>query len=304
MPVTEIVGTIDQFLEEMANSKRPRALTGRMSQATLTQYTNVLTFVWLPWFRENARHATSAAHILNQFEEHLQSQTGRMSKKPLSEQTIRTYVKIVRIYLKWAEVPTKDYVSLKAPERDIQVLTREEIDRMERAARSVRDKLIVRTLADTGIRVGEMVGLRSQDLKFESRNKKLGPAYYIEVKGKTGKRKVPVGPETWGRLKKYADLNGDEYIFMATRSDSTGKVNRLTESGAGQMISNLGKEAKIGKRVYPHLFRHSYATQKLSDGMDSVTLMHILGHQNLDMIAEVYAHLSVGQTYDAMMRTR
>ncbi len=300
---TEIVGSIDQFLDEMETSRRPRALTGKMSPATIRQYTNILTFVWLPWFRENARNSKNAAHLLNLFEERLQSRTGRMSKKSLSEQTIRTYVKIVRIYLKWAEVPTKDYVSLKAPERDIQVLTRDEIDRMERAARSVRDKLIVRTLADTGIRVGEMVGLRGQDLKIESRNKKLGPAYYIEVRGKTGRRKVPCSPETWGRLKKYADLNGDEFIFMATRSDKTGKVNRLTESGAGQMISNLGKEAKINKRVYPHLFRHSFATQKLSDGMDSVTLMTILGHRNLDMIAEVYAHLSVGQTYDAMMRS-
>src|SRR5215471_4047759 len=68
---------------------------------------------------------------------------------------------------------------------------------MEDAAVTERDKLIVRLLADTGIRVGELVRLTLNDLIERDR------AHYLRVAGKTGERMVPI-PRLYRRLARYA----------------------------------------------------------------------------------------------------
>jgi integrase/recombinase XerD len=73
------------------------------------------------------------------------------------------------------------------PKAILEVLSREEIAAMEDAARTERDKLIIRTLADTGIRVGELVKLRRSDLVTQGRQ------HYLRVRGKGSKeRLVPI----------------------------------------------------------------------------------------------------------------
>lgn len=56
------------------------------------------------------------------------------------------------------------------------------------------------------------------------------------------------------------------------------------------------------KRVHPHLFRHSYATWALQQGMSPIQLADILGHSSLLMIQRNYAHLSSRDAWDAMAR--
>ena len=102
----------------------------------------------------------------------------------------------MRAFRRWAEtegeitervrVPMK-----KLPRQLLEVLSSEEIRRMEDAARSERDELLVRTLADTGIRLGELLGLRAGDVVETSRGR-----YQLKVRGKTGERLVPVPPSS------------------------------------------------------------------------------------------------------------
>ena len=67
------------------------------------------------------------------------------------------------------------------------------------------------------------------------------------------------------------------------------------------MISTLAKIAGIRKRVYPHLFRQSFATWVLSRGMNPVQLKEILGHSSLAMITYVYNHLAPEDAHAALM---
>ena len=80
-------------------------------------------------------------------------------------------------------------------------------------------------------------------------------------------------------------------------------VPPLTTSGVDQMIRNVGELAGVGKRVYPHLLRHSFATWQLSRGMNPIQLAQILGHSSLTMIQAVYSHLSPVDAYEAVLRT-
>jgi len=62
-----------------------------------------------------------------------------------------------------------------------------------------------------------------------------------------------------------------------------------------------GTNDGIKKRVYPHLFRHSFATWALGQGMNPVQLKDILGHSTLAMITNVYSHLAPEDAYAALM---
>lgn len=76
----------------------------------------------------------------------------------------------------------------KLPVRDVEILSRDEVAKMENTARNERDKLIIRVLADTGVRVAELCGLRTADLLDRDRR------WYLRVRGKRGQRSPRPGP--------------------------------------------------------------------------------------------------------------
>jgi integrase/recombinase XerD len=206
------------------------------------------------------------------------------------------------VFLSWAQAEGEAGAararSPKTSRKLIDVLSREEIQAMEDRATAERDKLIVRVLADTGIRVGELVNLTVHDLVERDRS------HYLRVGGKTGERMVPV-PRLYRRLLRLAqrgrprDVPSDRLFISLRRRPGGdhgpppgGDHGPLTASGVEQVIQDLGTQASIGKRVYPHLLRHSYATWALTRGMNPIMLAHILGHTSLAMIQNVYSHLT------------
>jgi len=73
-------------------------------------------------------------------------------------------------------------------------------------------------------------------------------------------------------------------------------------SGLDQLIRGLAERAGFDKRVYPHLLRHSFATEMLNRGMDAITLSRILGHSSLVMIQRTYANQTVGDLSAALLK--
>jgi integrase len=209
------------------------------------------------------------------------------------------------VFLSWAEAEGEAVAARakapKAAKRLLDVLSREEIQAMEDVAATERDQLIVRVLADTGIRVGELVNLTVVDLVERDRS------HYLRVRGKSGERLVPI-PRLYRRLLRHAqrgrprDVQSDR-LFISLRCRPGGDHGPPTASGVEQVIHELGGTAEISKRVYPHLLRHSYATWALTRSMNPVMLAHILGHTSLSMIQNVYSHLTPTDAYQAMLET-
>lgn len=112
---------------------------------------------------------------------------------------------------------------------------------MEEAAKTERDALIVRLLADTGIRVGELVGLRIADLDRQPQ------AAFIKVRGKGGKdRKVPISPALQRRLAVYIERkrpreSASDRLFLSLKRRPGGDYAPLTTSGVDQLIRNLAQ---------------------------------------------------------------
>ena len=115
---------------------------------------------------------------------------------------------------------------------------------------------------------------------------------------------MPMTPTLRRRLGKLIAGRREEAagrIFVSLRRTRRGYAP-LTHSGVQQMIRAIAEVAGVDQRVYPHLFRHTYATEALRRGMNPLVLQKILGHETLDMITSVYSHLNVSDTHAAAMR--
>ncbi len=217
---------------------------------------------------------------------------------------MHSYLRTVNYFLSWAkkegEVGDAKAQLPRLPTRDIEILSRDEIAKLENTARNERDKLIIRVLGDTGVRVAELCGLRTGDLLERDRR------WYLRVRGKGDKdRLVPV-PDLHRRISRYirgrpVSLNSDRLLYGLKRRAGSDELEPLTPSGVEQMLRLVARAAGFERRVYPHLLRHSFATWQLSRGMNPILLADLLGHSSLVMIHRVYAHLTPSDAYDAIV---
>lgn len=188
-----------------------------------------------------------------------------------------------------ARSPVASIGRMRAHRREIVTLTRDEVERMiegqERAELGSRNRAMIAFLYDTGARVGELVHLRLEDVRLAE-----GIAV---VSGKTGERRVPLGMRLRAYLLAYVQsarprvlaFAESGILFLGRRGAP------LHENGVDQMIRRAARAAGITKRVYPHLLRHSFATQYIRNGGDPYTLQLILGHSTPAMVTR-YMHMA------------
>ena len=296
-PIARLVG--DYLAACRARGLSPRTIK--------SGYGYPLLHVFLPFCAE--QEITEVAEVdnrtLNRLSAKLMDSGGR-SQRPIGAHTIHAYMRAINQFLAWAagegEAVTAKAQLPRLPKKLIDVLTRDELQAMEDAAQTDRDRLLVRVLADTGIRVGELVGLRISDLDVIGRN------YFLRIRGKGARERfVPIPARIYRRLEHYATKQRPkgtrtDRLFLNSRRGLNGEYEALTESGVGQLLPVLAEQAGIQKRVYPHLLRHSFATWALTRGMNPMSLAKIMGHSSLIMIQQVYAHLTPADSYDALMK--
>ena len=148
-----------------------------------------------------------------------------------------------------------------------------------------RDRLIMRTLYATGIRLAELCALKFADLNYE------GQSLFIRD-GKEGKdRYVLADATTMQMLKEWqGDQGPDALIFdLGDR-----QIERLvTQYGTQTGLSQ--KYAAMERGLSPHSFRHAYATHLYETGVDLFTLKRWMGHAYLD-VTENYIETAVRRT--------
>lgn len=217
--------------------------------------------------------------------------------KALSNASIRSYLRQINVFLAWikAEKGIGNGTRAKLPKEKglvVEVLERAEITKLEHAADSERDQLIVRVLGDSGIRLGELMKLRTTDVI----DSPAGWQLHIEGKGDQ-QRQVPISAPLAKRLKVYIDkrrpkdATTDRLFVTSRRSRTTGEYVALSKRGVELMLRALADQAKITKRVYPHVFRHSLATHLLKKGLDPFMVAKLLGHRSLAMLWKTYGHV-------------
>lgn len=292
-------------LERLADDYLNNCAARGLSPRTLTNsYGYALRIVFLPWCKEQGIRDVKEldGRAVDRFTTSLLQ---RMPKgRPISKHTVHSYVRPVRQMLTWAahvgeEVRAKPQLPrCSKPIRD--VLSRAELDSMENAMSTERDKLIVRILADCGLRLWELAQLGPNAIV------RSGRQAHLRVLGKGGRwRDVPVPPQVLRRLERHIEGRttdrSEDRLWLSLRRGPMGSYEPLTSSGVYQVVRDAAERAAITKAVHPHLLRHSWITEMLRQGMNPVQLSIIAG-ASLQVIMEHYTHLTKDDAYDAMLR--
>ncbi len=184
----------------------------------------------------------------------------------------------------------------KQTEREIEVLSREELDRLLSAPLSIpsktkpllklRDAAILETLFSTGLRVSELCNLNKEKINLETGE--------LSVKGKRGKiRTVFLSEKAREMLKKYLEKRKDidPALFVNARKTSTTDQLRLTPRSVQRIVQKWAIAAGITKQITPHTLRHSFATDLLANGADLRSVQALLGHANIST-TQIYTHIT------------
>jgi integrase/recombinase XerD len=187
-------------------------------------------------------------------------------------------LKAVRQFCRWLlaegiidEDPSRTLKSPKTRAVPVKPLTRAEVTAIIAACRSQRDRAIIALLADTGLRIGELASITIGKLDRDEMK--------VYVLGKGGKwRTVPFSPQAARELNLYLRSRGSDRdeLWVGRR----GPINRRAVAA---VVSHAAARAGI-EGVYPHRFRHSFASRWLEEGLSEQGLMKIAGWSSRAML--------------------
>jgi integrase/recombinase XerD len=159
----------------------------------------------------------------------------------------------------------------KKPRRLPCVLSREEVEALLGAAHNAKHRAVLMTLYSTGLRVSEVAQLRLEDIDSQR--------MLIRVRQGKGRkdRVVMLSPVLLDHLRAYRRAQPrSPWLFPGGEPDQP-----LSVSAVQKVCGQAGRKAGIGKRVTPHLLRHSFATHLLESGADLRLIQTLLGHQSV-----------------------
>jgi integrase/recombinase XerD len=171
------------------------------------------------------------------------------------------------------------------------ILTETEAHRIVTAPRgrsplALRDRAILEALYGTGMRVGELIKLRPEDVDTEGRLVRI-----VEGKGRKD-RNVPLTTAAARAIAAYLThgrpslLRSEPWLFLAERG------KQLHRAQVGDVVKAWAKTAGVKKNVSCHTFRHSMATHLLRGRADIRQIQALLGHGSLST-TERYTHVEV-----------
>ena len=231
--------------------------------------------------------------------------------RTLGQKTQNYHLIALRAFLKYLsknDIPSlaPEKVELgKTPQRTVEFLTREELDRLFEAidlsnSPGLRDRAILETLFSTGLRVSELASLNREQVDLKRRE--------FMVRGKGRKpRIVFVSERCAGWLERYLKSREDNWkpLFINTRrmrktskppGIETDLLNlhekrRLTTVSIENIVRKAARMAGLIKKVTPHSLRHSFATNLLFRGADLRSVQDMLGHASITT-TQIYTHLT------------
>ena len=189
-------------------------------------------------------------------------------------------------------------VAFKTPKKLPRVLTPVEVQAILDGCQRLRDRLLFALIYDTGMRIGEALGLRHNDIAAAEREvtvRRRDNANGARVKSGDS-RTIPVSAELI-RLyadylhAEYGDLDSD-YVFVNLWGHPRG--HPLTYATAYDLVRRLRRlRRRIGIDFDPHWLRHTAATRMLRDGIGIEVVARLLGHSSVATTSSIYGHLTV-----------
>ena len=236
--------------------------------------------------------------------EYMRSFSAACYRKGLSAKSIQRRLSAARTFFRYLirekAIKSNPVASVSAPKAKKRLPGNLDADRMARLLQIEgdgpivdRDRAMLELLYSSGLRLAELVDLNLGDVDMQDAT--------VRVTGKGNKdRIVPVGRCALQALRQWAITRGDlagaaeKALFVSNRGA------RISPRSVQARVKHWAKQQGIDANVYPHLFRHSFATHVLESSHDLRGVQELLGHANI-ATTQVYTHLDfqhLAQIYD------
>jgi site-specific recombinase XerD len=223
----------------------------------------------------------------------------RATKETLKKKTQNYYLIALRSFLKYmartgiTSLPSDRIELAKVAERQIDYITAEELRRLLDAPngsdmKSLRDKAILELFFSTGLRVAELCSL-TRDVDFSREE--------FSIRGKGEKvRIVFLSDDARKAVKAYLakrdDVDDALFVKVAAEKKFNGESMPLSRRSVERIVKYYATKAGIvSKKVTPHVIRHSFATDLLSNGADIRSVQTLLGHSSITT-TQIYTHVT------------
>jgi site-specific recombinase XerD len=217
---------------------------------------------------------------------------------PMKRRTQNYYLIALRAFLKFLRmrgIPSlnPERIELaKVPERSLDLISGAELARLMAAPKAdsldgKRDRAILELLFSTGLRISELCALSIDDVDL-TRDE-------FSVRGKGDKvRVVFISDEAKSMVREYlaARKDMDDALFVRYgKKAHIGEDARITPRTVQRLLKRYAAKAGITRKVTPHVIRHSFATDLLSNGADLRSVQALLGHANIGT-TQIYTHVT------------
>ncbi len=206
--------------------------------------------------------------------------------------SVRTYARAVKVFLRWLyfedyiDIDVNKLLLMKATKDVIIPLSDTEVKELisyydNFTYLNCRNKTMLMLMLDCGLRLSEVVNLKISDLDLKNN--------YLIINGKGSKQRlVPFGLSTKKQLVIYmqyrVNLNNNNPLFLNQN------LTAITTNTIKMLFARLKKREKF-KRIYPHLLRHTFATNFIYAGGNLEVLRVLMGHSTIN-ITQIYIHLA------------
>jgi integrase/recombinase XerC len=236
--------------------------------------------------------------------EHLRSYSAACFRRGLSARSIQRRLSAARTFFRYLlrekHVRCNPVQSVSAPRGAKRLPENLDADRMARLLEIPgdgplvdRDRAILELLYSSGLRLAELTDLNLGDVDMQDAT--------VRVTGKGNKdRIVPVGSRAMQALARWQETRGalaapdERALFVSNRG------TRLSRRSVQARVDHWARRQGIDVKVYPHLFRHSFATHLLESSHDLRGVQELLGHANIST-TQIYTPLDfqhLAQIYD------
>lgn len=225
-------------------------------------------------------------------------------RRGLSSKSIQRQLSATRTFFRYLvrekHVKRNPVESVSAPKAPKRLPGNLDVDRMARLLNIPgkgpiveRDRAILELLYSSGLRLAELTDLNCGDVDIHDAT--------VHVTGKGNKdRIIPVGRQAlqslvlWNKSRVQLAAPEEKALFVSNRG------TRISKRSVQARVKHWAKHQGMDSNVYPHLFRHSFATHMLESSHDLRGVQELLGHSNIST-TQVYTHLDfqhLAQIYD------
>lgn len=340
--ILEIRGQQHQFKTRSEAVAKRRSLAGQQASGIVPDKISVKQWLkkWTDKYKVNSVRETTLDSYLAQIDAHIVPELGhielqelttenvqdfanRLKDKGLSKRTIYYNIYILRTALQLAidiEPPilfknaAKKVLIPDVPKEPIVVIPNDKIEPMKQINISHPLYPAMLILFDTGIRRGELLGLKLECINWKDKTitirynlvkTKDGANLTEYPKTSAGLRVLPLKDETVEVLQGFVNKKPSK----RSKYQNTPNVHNLvfhTRTGNWIMPDNFnrtaddwGKSVGLGF-VTPHVFRHTFATRLIKNGIDIKTVSKLLGHEDPNFTAKIYVHPDIEMMRDAI----